>query len=44
MQVNDSEGWQDLYRKPVFWELELEKIVDPEFLRIFEDQKHEANQ
>ncbi|XCI75397.1 MAG: response regulator [Flavobacteriales bacterium] len=44
MQVNDLESWQELYRKLVFWELELEKTADPELLKILEDQKHEANQ
>lgn len=44
IQVNDLEGWQQFYRKLVFWELELGKTSNPELLKILEDQKREANQ
>lgn len=38
--VND---WKELYRKLVYWELELEKVSDPGLHQILMTQKEEAN-
>ncbi|MFN5910404.1 MAG: PglZ domain-containing protein [Bacteroidota bacterium] len=46
MQLNgrlDSEEWTELYRKLVYWELELDKIEDKGMRQILEMQKKEAN-
>lgn len=42
-QVNATESWVELYKKLIYWELELENIKDPAMLEILESQKHEAN-
>jgi CheY-like chemotaxis protein len=42
--VNSIEGWADLYRKLIYWELELEHIEDSGMFEILESQKTEANQ
>jgi len=41
--VNSFEDWVELYKKLVFWELELENIEDQSMLEILESQKVEAN-
>jgi CheY-like chemotaxis protein len=46
MQLNgrmDAEEWGEMYRKLVFWELELDKIEDRGMREILEMQKKEAN-
>ncbi|HOZ51348.1 MAG TPA: PglZ domain-containing protein [Chitinophagaceae bacterium] len=35
--------WCDLYKKLVYWELEMQKSDSPEMLEIFTSQKEEAN-
>ncbi len=37
------EGWSDLYKKLVFWELEIEKTEHQSMQEIIENQKQEAN-
>ncbi|KQN34490.1 two-component system response regulator [Pedobacter sp. Leaf41] len=37
------EEWVDVYKKIVFWELELEKLDDPQMHEILTMQKQEAN-
>lgn len=47
MQLNnrmDAEEWTELYRKLVYWELELGQADDKAMKEIFEMQKREANQ
>ncbi|MCE2612080.1 PglZ domain-containing protein [Flavobacteriaceae bacterium D16] len=41
--VNSWEEWSDLYRKLIFWELQLEEIEDSGMFEILESQKTEAN-
>lgn len=41
--VNSFEEWVDVYRKLLFWELELEDIMDQSMIEILESQKVEAN-
>ncbi len=41
--VNSYEDWIELYKKLVFWELELENINDQSMFEILESQKVEAN-
>jgi len=41
--VNSFEDWVELYKKLVFWELELENIEDQSMVEILESQKVEAN-
>ena len=41
--VNNYEGWVNLYKKLIFWELELEPIQDTNLTQILESQKAEAN-
>lgn len=43
MNARDFEDWRDIYKKLVFWELELENIQDTEMVKILEAQKQEAN-
>lgn len=46
MTLNDKlsyEEWVDVYKKLVFWELELEKLDDPQMHEILTMQKAEAN-
>lgn len=43
MSVNSYNGWADLYKKLIHWELELEGINDTGMLEILESQKSEAN-
>ncbi len=39
----DHNEWMEIYRKLVFWELEMEKSDSPEMREIFQQQKGEAN-
>ena len=39
----DYTEWMDLYKKLVYWELEMKKSDSPEMQEVFETQKHEAN-
>lgn len=41
--VNSYEDWIELYKKLIFWELELENIEDQSMVEILESQKAEAN-
>ena len=41
--VNSYEDWVELYKKLIFWELELENINDTGMIEILESQKAEAN-
>ncbi len=41
--VNSYEEWVELYKKLIFWELELENINDQGMVEILESQKAEAN-
>ena len=42
--VNSYQEWADLYRKLIYWELQLEEIEDSGMFEILESQKIEANQ
>lgn len=39
----DYNGWMDIYKKLVYWELEMEKSDSPEMREVLQAQKHEAN-
>ncbi|MGE5106621.1 MAG: response regulator [Sphingobacteriales bacterium] len=39
----DYNEWMEIYKKLVFWELEMEKSDSPEMREIFQTQKSEAN-
>lgn len=41
--VNSFDEWVNLYKKLVYWELELENIQDSGMIEILESQKEEAN-
>jgi CheY-like chemotaxis protein len=41
--INSYEEWADLYKKLIYWELELENIDDSGMFEILESQKAEAN-
>jgi CheY-like chemotaxis protein len=41
--VSTYEDWIELYKKLIFWELELENIDDQSMMEILESQKVEAN-
>lgn len=41
--VNNYEDWVELYKKLLFWELELDDITDQSMIEILESQKVEAN-
>lgn len=46
MQINDNLSWQewaDLYKKIVFWELEMDKLQDKSMLEVLKMQKSDAN-
>jgi len=46
MTLNDNlsaREWQDLYKKLVYWEVEMSKSDSPEMLEVFQTQKSEAN-
>lgn len=42
-QVNSWEEWIELYKKLIFWEIELDDIQDQGMIQILESQKIEAN-
>ncbi|MGY5356089.1 T9SS response regulator signal transducer PorX [Wenyingzhuangia sp. IMCC45467] len=42
--VNSHSEWVEVYKKLIYWELELENISDAGLLGILESQKQEANQ
>src|SRR5580698_2250097 len=39
----DHNEWMDIYRKLIFWELEMKKSDSPEMQEVFQTQKQEAN-
>src|SRR3954451_21531841 len=39
----DYNEWMELYKKLVYWELEMEKSDSPEMREVFQSQKQEAN-
>lgn len=39
----DYNEWMDIYKKLVYWELEMEKTDSPEMLEVLQTQKQEAN-
>lgn len=39
----DYNQWMEIYKKLVFWELEMKKSDSPEMLEVLETQKQEAN-
>lgn len=39
----DYNEWMELYKKLVYWELEMEKSDSPEMQEVFQSQKNEAN-
>ncbi|MDT0607480.1 bifunctional response regulator/alkaline phosphatase family protein [Croceitalea rosinachiae] len=41
--INSYEEWADLYKKLIYWELQLEEIEDSGMFEILESQKVEAN-
>ncbi len=41
--INSWEEWTELYRKLIYWELQLEEIEDSGMFEILESQKTEAN-
>ncbi len=41
--VNSYEGWTDIYKNLVFWELQLEEAAETGMTEILESQKVEAN-
>ena len=46
MALNDNPDyneWMDLYKKLVYWELEMKKSDSPEMQEVFQTQKQEAN-
>ncbi len=46
MALNDNpdhNGWMDIYKKLVYWELEMKKSDSPEMQEVFQSQKAEAN-
>lgn len=46
MSINDNLSWQewsDLYRKIIYWELEMDKLQDKSMLDVLKMQKSDAN-
>lgn len=41
--VNSFEDWIEMYKKLIYWEIELENIEDQNMISILESQKAEAN-
>jgi CheY-like chemotaxis protein len=41
--VNDYAGWASMYKRLVYWELELDKLEDEGLNEILQSQKREAN-
>lgn len=43
MELSSAEEWSAFYQKMIYWERELETLVDPGMIDIFENQMKEAN-
>jgi len=43
LQTRSYDDWVELYKKLIFWEVELENIDDQNLIEILESQKQEAN-
>lgn len=46
MELNDNPGykeWMEIYKRLVYWELEMKKSESPEMQEVFQSQKNEAN-
>ena len=46
MALNDNpdyNGWMEIYKKLIYWELEMKKSDSPEMQEVFQSQKNEAN-
>jgi CheY-like chemotaxis protein len=46
MTINENLGWRewsDLYRKIIYWELEMDKVQDKSMLEVLKMQKSDAN-
>ena len=43
MQANSHQDWADVYKRLIFWEMQLENIEDHNLTEILEKQKEEAN-
>lgn len=41
--VRDAEGWEELFKRLTYWELELDKLDDDSLNEILQSQKKEAN-
>ncbi len=41
--INSYQGWIEIYKKLVYWELELDEVNDESMLEILQSQKTEAN-
>ncbi|MEJ7672039.1 MAG: response regulator [Chitinophagaceae bacterium] len=39
----DFNGWMDIYKRLIYWELEMKKSDSPEMQEVFQSQKQEAN-
>lgn len=39
----DHQEWMDIYKRLVYWELEMQKSDSPEMQEVLQNQKHEAN-
>lgn len=44
MDLESANDWSNFYQKMIYWELELEQLVDSNMLEVFESQMKEANQ
>jgi Iap family predicted aminopeptidase len=42
-QQSGYNEWMEIYRKLVYWELEMKKSDSPEMQEVFQTQKQEAN-
>ena len=43
MEVNDHEGWADIYRKLIYWEFRMEENEDKSMEEVLRNQLDEAN-
>lgn len=43
MEANDADSWISLYKRILYWDLQLDGIEDPSLQEILESQKAEAN-
>src|SRR5690554_7110351 len=43
MQANSHQEWADVYKRLIFWEMQLENTEDNNLSDILEKQKEEAN-